>query len=461
MDHIKNKKTIFFSIPDDIIFKNFASFSGSVLDILSEDPDVRIIAIFNKGQVSEARSLKGNLVIEEIDEVLSKNPLQRAFSFFYSYLIFTKTTRLVSSYGVRSDKPRPLIRYYNYPLKIFIANVFGKSQWIRDKVVPALYMRIFSNYRPYKQLFEKYKPDLVFTPSVCLWPADLELLVESRRQGTKTLGMPGNWDHLSKYYIPFKPDKLLVWSSPVKDEASRYQFYDPNTVEIVGAPQVDFLAKKENLMTRGEFLAKHNFPLDSIIITYASQGPYSIDGSDYVDMMLKWIEEGKLDAKTRIIVRRHPKAMSEKGMYEHFRDNPLISLDSIEYDSIMEGVLNFTNTLGHSDVIVTTYSSIATDSSIWDKPVIITSFDGYKKRPMHQSVRRHRNFTHFQDVIKTGGVKITESPEEFLTAIQEYAKDPLKDAIGRERLRKAVFGFFDGASSARVCKKIKESAGII
>jgi len=450
-------KTIFFSIPDYIMFKNFAAFSGSVLDLLSRVPDTRIVVIFDKGRVLELCCRKDNIVIEEVEEVLSKNILQRAFSFFYSYLIFTKTTRLVSSYGVRSDKPRPLIRYYNYPLKIFIANIFGKSQWVREKVVPALYMKIFSNYRPYKHLFEKYNPDLVFMPSICIWPADLELLVESKRQNAKTLGMPGNWDHLSKYYIPFKPDKLLVWSSPVKNEAVKYQFYNPEIIDIVGAPQIDFLAKKENLMTKEEFLKKHNFPSDSVIITYASQGPYSIDGPDYVDMILKWIEEGELDAKTRIIVRRHPQAQSEKGMYERFNHNPLVSLDSIEYDNIMESALNFINTLGHSDMVVTTYSSIATDASIWDKPTIVTSFDGYKKRPMHQSVRRHRNFTHFQDVIKTGGVRITESPDEFLTAIKEYTEDPSRDSAGRERLRKAVFGFFDSASSMRIYEKIKEN----
>jgi len=177
-------KTILFSIADGVMFKNFASFSGSVFDLLKKKRDIRIVVIVNKGDKTlfGGIELGNNVIIEEVKEKLSKTILQKAFSFFYSYLIFTKTTRLVSSYGVRSDIPRPLIRYYNYPLKIFIANVFGKSRWIREKVVPMLYIKIFSSYRPYKNIFEKYEIDLVFIPTICLWPADLEILVEAKRQ---------------------------------------------------------------------------------------------------------------------------------------------------------------------------------------------------------------------------------------------------------------------------------------
>jgi len=271
--------------------------------------------------------------------------------------------------------------------------------------------------------------------------------------------MPGNWDHLSKYYIPFKPDRLLVWSSPVKHEASLYQYYNPEIVDIVGAPQVDFLKKEDNLISREKYLTKFNLPKDSKIITYASQGPYSIDGPDYVDMMLKWIDEGKLPENTYIIIRRHPRGKAEKGMYERFAVQKHARLDeSVDKGDFLDKLHGFMNVLGHSDIVVTTYSSIATDASIWDKPTIITSFDGYKKRPIYQSVRRHRNFTHFQDVIKTDGVWVTESPEEFLSALIAYIKDPTLKADGRERLRSAVFGYFDGNNSRRITDEIVKEA---
>jgi len=453
-------KTILLSISNPAIYRNFGLFPNAVLEQLSREANVFLVVVVKKGLTFGIKPIPGRLVIEEVEEEMRRTLLQQAFTFFYSYLIFTNTTKLVSSYGVRSDKPRPLFRYYNYPLKLFIASTFGKWTWMRERVVPALYRRIFASYRPYQALFQKYRFDLVFLPNVCIWPADLELIVESRRHNIPVLGMPGNWDHLSKYFIPFKPDHLLVWSEAVKEEAVRYQFYDTYRVESVGAPQIDFFSDRSQLRGRAEFLQSIGFPETAKVVTYASQGPYSVDGPDYVDMLLAWIDEGSLDSNLHVIIRPHPHGLLEKEKYERFKSHPRVYLDTVEGWSSLENVRNFMNVMAHSDVVVTTFSSVATEAPIWDRPTIIVSFDGYKQRPLHQSVRRHRNFTHFTHVVETGGVGVTESPEQFKNALATYLKHPEKDALGRERLRTEVFGSFDGGSAERIVAQILKHVGI-
>ncbi len=430
-------------------------FPDSVLERLCRRKDIKIIVLARRGLCPwlKDKYSEPNFIFEEFDEDHKKNLLQKIFYFFYSYLIFTDTTMLVSSYGVRADKPRPFYRYWNYPVKLFIARIIGRSDWIKNVLVPSLFPSVFGR-RPYKYLFDKYKPDLVFLTGICLWPVDLEFLVEAKLRKISSLGMPGNWDHLSKYFVPFKPDKLLVWSRQVRHEALEYQGYSESQIKIVGAPQIDFMIKPENLTARSSFLQNFNFPSDSKVISFFSQGPYSLDGADLVDMILKWIRAGELPGNLRLVIRPHPSGRMELEKYLPFQADPLVYIDKLEGWSTVPNVLNYMNVLYHSDVVLTTYSSIATEASIFDRPTIIASFDGYKKRPIYQSVKRHARFTHFQYLLKFGGIKVTESGVELLGAINEYLSSPGKDKDARMKLRDEVFGYFDGGNAGRIVEEV-------
>lgn len=447
-------KTIFVSISNPVVFRNFALFPDSVVEQIAGGENYRIVLLIKKNLANGfVEKNKDKFIIEEFDENLKKNFIQKLFYFFYSYLIFTDTTMLVSSYGVRADKPRPLYKYWNFPFKIFLANTFGKSRWIKEVLAPKMYLWIFSN-RPYGYLFDKYRPELVFLTNICIWPADLEFLAEAGRRGIKSIGMPANWDHMSKYYIPFKPDKLLVWSRQVKYEAVKFQNYNDEQIKIIGAPQIDFLINKNNLLSREEFNKKTGFPDGCKIITFFSQGPYSLDGADLVDMILEWIKEGKLPQNLRIIIRPHPSGYKEIDKYLPFKDDHLVYIDDVEGWSSVENTKNYINVLFHSDVVLTTYSSIATEASIFDRPTVIAGFDGYKSRPIYQSVRRHKKFTHFQYLLAFGAIRVTETSDQMFGAISEYLKRPELDHAARLKLREEVFGFIDGKNSERIVREI-------
>ena len=449
-------KTIFISIPNAIAHRNYALFERSVLDLLACDKNIRTVVLSRRGilpELLEKFRYSENVVVEEYDESQKKNFIQRVFIFFYSYLIFTPTTKLVSSYGVRSDRPRPLVRFWNYPIKLFIANVLGKSGYIKESLVPRLYTLIF-NKRSYGYLFDKYKPDAVFLTNICTWPQDLEFLVEARLRSVRAVGMVANWDHLSKYYVPFRPDKLLVWSNPIKNEALKYQGYKQENIKIVGAPYVDFFLDKNNIMSRSEFLAKVNFPADSKVITFCSQGPYSLDGPDLVDMILNWIKAGDLPKNLRVIIRPHPHGFRESEKYLQFKESPLVYIDVLEKLSSMPYALNYLNVLYHADIVLTTYSTIAAESTIFDRPTVIASFDGYKQRPIFQSVRRHRNFTHFQHILSFGAILVAESPKQLLESLKTYLASPEKERRERLLLREEIFGYTDQGNGRRIYKEI-------
>jgi hypothetical protein len=445
------KKTILISLGKYVEARIYALIHDSIVDRLTQDQNLRIVLVTPDAEIESNLREKfenGNVIIERYSEQPRQNVFQRAFHFFYSYLIYTPTTRLVSSYGVRADKPRPLWRYWNYPFKWIIANSFGKSKWIKTKLIPQLYFYVFPK-RSYKYLFERYHPDLVFLTNACIWDVDFAFLVEAKRWKIATIGIPGNWDHLSKYFLPFKPDRLLVWSEQVKREALNFQGYLEDSIQIIGAPYVDFFLRKETLESRREFLKKMSFPRDAKLVSYFSQGPYSLDGPDLVNMILNMIEDESME-NVRIVIRVHPRAIFEKEKYIPFRDNPLIYIDEVKDLASVDSFKYYANLLFHSDVVVTTYSSVAAEGSIFDRPTIIAGFDGYKKRPLYQSVRRHRNFTHFQDVLATGGVREVKSQDEFLSSIKEYLAYPERDREERAALRKEIFGYADGQNTQRL-----------
>lgn len=443
-------KTLFVSISTKNVSRNFANLPNSVLDLLSFEKNLKVVLLLKNNtdeNIKKKFAQAKNLIIEEFTENSKKNLIQRFFHFCYSYLILTDTTKLVSSYGVRADKPRPFVKVYNYPLKWFIACVLGRSRWVRQVLAPKLYFKIFSK-RPYRYLFDRHHPDLVFLPNICIWPCDLEFLAEAKRQKVKTVGMPANWDHLSKYYIPFRVDKLLVWSGPVRKEAISYQDYFKEDVEIVGAPVVDFFLKKENLSPREEFLKNIGFSTDSQVIMFASQGPYSLDGPDIVEMILDWITKRKLPSNLKLIIRPHPNAIGEER-YNKFVGDSRVYLDRLDSWSSVSNVKNYINVLYHSDVVITTYSTLVTESTLFDTPSIIANFDGYKNRPLYQSVRRLRKFTHFQCVLATHGVKVADSPSDLLLITQNYLTNPSEDQAERDFLKKETFGYLDGKNVSR------------
>src|SRR3989338_7784872 len=447
-------KTMFVSISNPPVYRNFALFPNSVVEQISNDKNYRMVLLVRKNLFPKfVEEHKSKFVIEEFEESQKRTLIQKLFYFFYSYLIFTDTTMLVSSYGVRADKPRPLYKYWNFPFKLLLANTLGKSKWVKEKFVPRLYFYVYRD-RPYQYLFDKYLPERVFLTNICIWPADLEFLIEAKRLGIKSVGMPANWDHLSKYYIPFKPDKLLVWSPQVKYEALKFQGYKEKDIKMVGAPQLDFLLNPENIAKRSDVLKKFGFPENAKLLTFFSQGPYSLDGADLINMILQWINAGELPKNTYIVIRPHPSGLKEIDKYLPFKENPRIYIDDVEGWSSIPRVVNYLNLLYHSDIVLTTYSSIAAEASIYDNPTIIAGFDGYKNRPLYQSVRRHAKFTHFQYLLPIGGIKVVLSQEEMLKAIKTYFAQPQADSEKRKKLAEEVFGFLDGKNVSRITDEV-------
>lgn len=464
IDMASQLKTVFIPVAAPAVFRNLLFFKGSVFDriqeLLKSRDDLRFVFIVQKKRDYEKHLeffkpyLGERCIYAGVDVPLAKNWRQRVFYFWYSYLVYTGTTRILATMGMRPDEPPAGGRWYLAPMKSLIANTFGRSKFIKRRVVPFLFQRIFTA-RPFKELYDEYQPDLIFATHLYGW-FDALLLAEGARRKTASIGMPAGWDHLDKYFIPFQTDTLLVPSEQVKDMAIRFQSYDTSRIILTGYTYFDFIVDKSLLRPREEILKSLNFPADAKLIIYVSGSAYCPDEPDIIETMLKWMDSGRFGKHdVRLVIRPYAGGRTkdrefDEQKFNRFEESPRVTFYRREFWGDLEKSAYFVNLLHHADVVVSIYSTAILEAAIHDRPLMALSFDGYKVQPFHRSIRRFEEFDHFKAVLDTKAVRIARSFENLFDFTRDYLDNPGLDAEGRELLRQGVCYKLDGLSSERI-----------
>jgi len=420
---------------------------------LAKNKDMRVVALVPRGSnfrnLIEKYGLGPNVIVEEVDTKMQNfSLLQKLFYFFYSYLIFTGTTRLLATFGARADAPPAGGNRYAAPLKGLISKIFGRSRWIKTIFVPWGYKKLFSR-KELADLFEKYHPDLVFLSGIAAFE-DVELLAEAQRRKVKTIGMPANWDHLNKYYVPLHSDFLLIQNQPMKKEAMEYHSYREEQIVMVGFPQFDFyVTGKEYIKPRAEVLKKYGLNPDSKLILFISGSVYALDEQDILKAIYDRAWRGEFGYPTSVIVRPYPNR-ADIAKYKHLEGLSGIAFfwknTSINFENIVE----FTNIMRHADVVISVFSTTAIEAAIFDRPTITIGFDGYSKRPMHQSLARMEKLSHFKHVLDTGSVKVARSFDELFSQMKQYLDFPETDMQNRKDLIEKMCYQLNGESTKRI-----------
>lgn len=459
-------KTLFFSLSSSDVFKNFFFFPDGVFDkikkFLKEDNNWRVVFVMpaNKAKNYESdltEELKDGLgkqwFLESIKTLDFRNTIQKLFCFFYSYLVFTGTTKTLATMGMRPEDAPGASRRILTPLKILIANTFGKSKFIKIKVIPYLYQKIFTN-NPFSSLFEKYQPNKIFAPNL-FNRFDMEFLAEAKKRGIKTVGMVTGWDHFDKYFLPFQVDILLAQSEQVKGFATRYQAYNLNKVFVVGYPYFDFIVRNNYFKKRDDVLKDLNFPPDSKYILYIAGSMYCPDEPDIIETLINWADEDKFGCDLRLVIRPYPGGRGKDRAFDEqkfnsFKNHPKVSFQMGKFWGNLEKTAHFLNIMRHADAVIAIYSTAILEAAVFDKPLLTISFDGYHKRPFSRSVKRFETREHFKDVLKSEALKKATSFEELFNFLNDYLRNPELDKEKRETLRKELICKLDGLTSERV-----------
>ena len=344
-----------------------------------------------------------------------------------------------------------------------IGKIFAKSTIVKS-LLAWFDSKLFSN-SDYNELFSNYSPDFIFVTypfSFYTYP----ILRHAHKFQIPTLGYVPSWDNLtSKWEVPVKLNKLLVWNDIMKQEALNFLGYSDDCVSITGVPQFDIHSDSSIITNRGEFLQSLQGDKSKKILLYATGTSQLSDSEPFiVKMIYDMIQNNQFDYPCQLLLRVHPRrSLSDfKDLFD--KPNVLIqtpgkqSKDFKDSGYVWKSDLGdysiLSNTLFHADVMINVASTITIESCLFDTPVVNIGFDANLDLDFNRSVKRHFQYSHYIDIVESKGVKIANSEKELNEFINRYLNDSTLDSAGRNQIVDNQCSFRDGKSSDRLLRYI-------
>jgi len=434
-------KTIVISSFHGIISRNILS--TSIIPILVSLGDVRVVIVCppKKRIFFEEEFKDASVFIESIEIHLSWR--DRFMRYLSLSSINTKTLY---------NKRRTELKGRGKILSYFIANKLGR-------VLVRFLNSIITPRHSFETLFEKYKPSLIFSTDIQN-EYDIRLIVEAKSRLVPVVSMIRSWDNLtSKGLIRHIPQKLLVHSAIISDEAISMHDIPRESIEITGIPHYDFYVTNQRT-EREIFFTRIGGDSRKKMLLFVPVGDRYIS-SNTVDGDILDIIDKNLPHDFQILVRFPPadnvRALETKKNYGRIIfDRPSARFDNLKHTELSkENEVHLADSLYYSDLIVSGPSTMCIDGCVFDKPVILVGFDGYESRPYFESIRRYYDYQHFKPVLESGGVRYAQNQQELIRFMKYYIENPSQDFAGRKRVVTLECFKTDGKSSERLVKALR------
>jgi len=450
-------KTIF--IP---VFQSFTA--RNILDSdtfrnLAKKPDIKIIIFAPdlKKEFYTEHFRRPNVIIESIED---KKLME------FSGTVFHKiSVALLPTYFVKYRQKIKFLdgHYLSFFTNAFITYVFGPFTWSHKLF--RFFGRKLTSTALFDDFFEKYNPDLIFSPDI-FSPSDATFLLSAKRHKVRSIGMVRSWDcTTNKNLLRAIPDHLLVNNEQVKTELAKYHDINPAIITTVGFPQFDPYVL-ECPKPREAFFKEIGADPKKKLVLFAPTGPVLTDIDwQYCDIFKKALSKGDLSADLLFLIRNHPTRPADLSQFS-CEPQFIIEIPGIPFgdnakatEMDHKATSHLINSIYHSEMVITVNTSLVLDALIFDKPQIMLGFDGYEKRPFLGSIRRYQKEDNILGFIKTGAVRMANNPEELIYWINKYLENPALDADGRVKARKEILMNPDGKSGERIAGKILDFLG--
>ncbi len=320
-------------------------------------------------------------------------------------------------------------------------------------------------------LFDRYKPDVLFAPGM-FSPEDSRLLRAAKRRGIRTVATAKSWDVLTtKAFTRVRADRLLVFNEFNRVEAVTLGDYADNRVVVTGFPQFDMYAHPELYSTREEFFARIGADPAKRLILLAVPGDWKTPHTREIMVELDRRIEAGVFGPLQVLARFHPKYpdAAEGLSLKHFIFNRpgthLSQKREFTIDAGVAGSFSWTFTdfdikhladsMKYSDIVINTESTLTLDASANDTPVILIGYDGDAQLPYWDSVARVYEREHYRHVTDTNAAPLVKSHDELQDAILAFLRDPEYKRAEREQLKRDMLFQIDGKSSERVASAVR------
>ena len=317
------------------------------------------------------------------------------------------------------------------------------------------------------RLFDRCRPSLVAVSTPGLIFAEIPLLRTARRRGVRSIAVDLSWDNLTNKLLPIRRvDRLMVWNSTMRREAQELHGYRADEIEVAGPPQFDGYFNGSPRSLRAVFCRRLGLDPDRRLLTLTTIPAEAYPRHDVViDYLLEAIRSGAIRQPCDLLVRVHPR--DDLRRYDRYAGTRHLVIekpfrqgatagDGHSVDVTIENSRHLADTMCHSDVVLNVASTIAIEAAVFDTPVVNIAFDQEDAgvRPFLRSPLRYYSYTHYQQIVRAGAVRIARSAGEMIDLVNRYLAEPALDAGGRRRVVAEQCEFTDGRSAERLADAI-------
>ena len=315
--------------------------------------------------------------------------------------------------------------------------------------------------------FDELPPSAVVSTHPMLYH-DYEVITWARRHGIQTLGAVKSWDNIQKG-LSSHCHLLSVWNAVNKDEAIRLLGFQHDEVEINGSPSFDAYYHPAYEIAREEALTSMGLDPDRPVITLATcgtldKGFLGRDETHLIEDVIRMLRESDTLRRAQLVIRLHPTSHLET--FWKYWNRPGVKLS---FASVMPGLmwcpsradlLEQTNLLRHSDVIITPGSSWVLEAAVFDRPTVVPVYS--ELQPDHAAALfdQWTLARHYRPLVEKKYVQITRSFQETHTALEEAFARPQKYSAGRKAIVDQYVCYPDNRSHHRLAHWIARIAEV-
>lgn len=450
--HSAPMKTIFITSFHPHISRNILA--TAAFRILASRADLRVIVLVPdyKADYFKEKFGGGNVVIEGVKPHRASATLRGLFLKKLAVFFFhTDTARARKRYEYFCEGK------YGYYLVSRAAGFLARSSLVRRAIRSVDYR--FSPKGFFSHLYDRYRPDLIFSTDVQN-ENDTSILQDARRRGIPTAGMIRSWDNPTQRAIRIFPDILFVGSDTLKEEAVVYSGYPANRVTVVGNPHYDRYLLGPSV-TREKFFSQFGLDPSRRTILYAPVGDHLLKRNDVDEYVMNILA----DTGEQVLVRFPP---DEGVRLVNFVKPPQMGYDRpglgfapssfSDREITPEDDQRLIDSLFYCAMAITGPTSIPLDAALMGKPSVMINF--YPAPRAFCGAIFNYWYSHIRKLLSVGGVRCVRSREELLKAIGDYFRDPSQDEAGRKKMRSLWFSYADGHAGERLAGEILSLLGL-
>lgn len=328
----------------------------------------------------------------------------------------------------------------------------------------------------YDELFDRLPPGMVIVPVPGYHPHDTYLQRQARKRGAQLVCLFPNWDQPKNRLGSIPPDLAVVWSEIMKENVETYQNVPADRIFIGGTPNFDIYFHPEKLLSREELFGKLGLDPARRVIFFGTKSPTKFANYRIIEILAEALDAGALPRDAQLLVRLHPihdkpdyarSAHSDwlRKRYEAIkRRHPNVVFNranilsrKLRVDLDPNEPVEVASILKHSDVLVTTFSTLVLEACLTDTPVVNISFD---PDPAPDDVQEYRPISvdraqpHIKRVADFGSTRLAESSAELIEHVRAYLDDRTLEAKERRVMAEAETGPTDGSCGRRIGERL-------